>query len=147
MDPQALMNPLQIAEHTAGSCRNLDGRERQNVGPIEHFEVFVCKESDTRSPWNQSRANWHKGRVVLDRSQAMVRWLQAIPPSPETQECGSVAVPWPWGVAAFRGQYRSPQHPQHAHSLSPPIWRTGSGRWSSQFPCSSHRPSKSSLCL
>lgn len=62
------MNHLQIAEHTASSvdwgspCRNLGGRERQNVGPTEHFGAVACKEGGTRSPWNQSRTNWQQGR-------------------------------------------------------------------------------------
>lgn len=99
MDPQALMNRLQITEHTAGSidwgspCRNLGGRERQNVGPTSTLEQLSAKRV---TPGHLGTRVWpigSKGRVVLDWARAMARWLQAIPPTPETQECGSEAVP------------------------------------------------------
>lgn len=93
------MNRLQITEHTAGSidwdspCRNLGGIERQNVGPTSTLEQLSAKRVTPGHLGTRVGPIGSKGRVVLDWAQAMARWLQAIPPTPETQKCGSEAVP------------------------------------------------------
>lgn len=99
MDPQAFINRLQITEHTAGSidwgspCKNLGGRERQNVGPTSTLEQLSAKRATPGHLGTRVGPIGSKGGVVLDWARAMARWLQAIPPTSETQECGSEAVP------------------------------------------------------
>lgn len=62
-------------------------------------------------------------------------------------EGGSWAGSQPWTMLTFSVCCMSPQHLQRVHSLSPPIWRSCSGRWSPPCPCRPHHPSRSSQCL
>lgn len=79
--------------------------------------------------------------------RGVARGAPSIAPTPGMQEGGWAAGPRLRAVPTVSVSCTSRQHPQRARSLSPPTWRSCSGRCFPQYPCRRHRPSKFSLYL
>lgn len=134
-----MMIQLTRASHT-GTL--VEGRDRQLI-PELHFGADVQEENDDRPPWSWER-DMGEGGCWAGQGRGMVA---SDAPAPGMQEGGSAAGPGLRTAPTFSVCCTSPQHLQRVRSLSPPIWRSCSGRWYLLCPCRRHHPSKSCLCL
>lgn len=125
----------------------VEGRDRQWI-PELCFGIDVQEEEGDRSPWSWDGKLQGSGGAGLGvEGRGTVRGAPSIAPTPGMQEGGWAAGPGPRAVPTVSVSCTSRQHPQRARSLSPPTWRSCSGRCFPRYPCRRHRPSKFSLCL
>lgn len=132
----------QAIQSTRAPCRNRGGRERQAVDP----RVVL---------WNRCpRGGGRQAAMVLGWELqgsggaglgAEGRGVHCPHPRNAGRRLGSRAQPR--AVPTVSVSCTSHQHPRRGRSLSPPTWKSCSGRCFPRCPCRQHRPSKFSLYL